>query len=109
MQGHSLLPLLQGESTSVFAERGLGWEAYGMDAYRRGNWKVLRLPEPYGNGTWQLYDLDEDPGEVTDLAGVRPDLVAELSQAWGQYAESSGVIRPDQPVAYAKPPAPGKY
>jgi len=109
LEGHSLLPLLQGESTAIFAERGLGWEAYGMDAYRRGDWKVVRLPEPYGNGAWQLYNLAEDPGEVTDLAGQRPDLVAELSLAWEQYAESSGVIRPDQPIAYAKPAAPGKF
>ncbi|MCZ6755419.1 MAG: sulfatase-like hydrolase/transferase, partial [Gemmatimonadetes bacterium] len=108
-QGHSLVPLLQGESAPVFAERGLGWEAYGMDAFRRGDWKVLRLPEPYGNGAWQLYNLAEDPGEVTDLAGQRPDLVADLSQAWEQCAETSGVIRPDQPIAYAKPAAPGKY
>ena len=39
----------------------------------------------------------------------QPDLVAELSQAWELYAETSGVIRPNEPIAYAKPAAPGKY
>ncbi len=101
--GVSLIPLLTGDSDAAFTQRGLGWEAYGMDAYRRGDWKVLRLPEPYGNGQWQLYNLAEDPGEVNDLSGENPQLVNELARAWEGYAEANGIIRPNQPVAYARP------
>ena len=61
LQGVSLLPLLRGESSAEEEPRELGWSAYGMDAYRKGNWKALRLPEPYVNGDWQLYDLAADP------------------------------------------------
>jgi len=103
LQGVSLVPLLIGSSDAAFTQRGLGWEAYGMDAYRRGDWKVLRLPEPYGNGQWQLYNLAEDPGEVNDLSPQNPELVNELTRAWEGYAEANGVIRPNQPVAYARP------
>jgi arylsulfatase len=108
-QGSSLMPLLAGESNELNENRELGWEAYGMDAYRRGHWKALRLPEPYGTGEWQLYNLAEDPGEVNDLAAQYPDLTSELAQGWQQYAETNGVIRPNQPVAYARPVSEGKY
>ena len=89
------MPLLIDESAVDFEMRELGWSAYGMDAYRQGNWKVLRLPEPYGNGDWQLYNLATDPGELHDLASEFPDRVESLAIAWGGYAESNGVIHPN--------------
>ena len=103
LQGRSMLPLLRGEAGETYANRELGLEAYGMDAYRRGDWKVLRLPEPFGNGSWQLYDLASDPGERDDLAPSRPELVEDLGKAWEEYAAANGVIRPDSPIAYGKP------
>ena len=109
LQGWSLMPLLTGESDESFADREIGWEAYGMDAYRRGHWKVLRMPEPFGTGSWQLYDLSEDPGEQHDLAAQNGELAGELSEAWEQYASENGVIRPSAPTAYAKPIRGRKY
>jgi arylsulfatase len=53
LQGKSLLPLLRGQTSNEHEPREIGWSAYGMDAYRRGHWKALRLPEPYGNGDWR--------------------------------------------------------
>ena len=48
--GLSLLPLLSTDGTQEFTRRGLGWEAYGMDAWLEGDLKLVRLPAPYGNG-----------------------------------------------------------
>jgi arylsulfatase len=109
LQGLSLMPLLRGESDTAFNERGLGWEAYGMDAYRRGPLKILRLPEPYGNGAWQLYDLDADPGEANDRASEHPRLVEELARAWERYAGENGIVRPVEPVAYGRPISAGRF
>ena len=39
-----------------------------MAAFRQGNWKALRLTEPYGTGGWQLYDLTIEPAEKHELA-----------------------------------------
>jgi arylsulfatase A-like enzyme len=103
LQGKSLMPLLNGESPIEAESRELGWSAYGMDAYRKDRWKVLRLPEPYGNGDWQLYDLAADPGELVDLSTEFPDRAAALSNAWKDYADSNGVIQPNAATAYAKP------
>ena len=80
-----------------------------MDAYRKDQWKVLRLPEPYGSGDWQLYDLAADPGEIHDLAAKFPDQAAALARAWQDYAETNGVIQPDTATAYAKPVVGRKY
>jgi arylsulfatase len=103
LQGKSLTPLLNGEPANDANSRELGWSAYGMDAYRKGHWKVLRLPEPYGNGDWQLYDLAADPGELHDLSSEFPEKAETLANAWADYAKSNGVIQPETATAYAKP------
>lgn len=109
LQGESLLPVLTGEASDEGEPRDLSWSAYGMDAYRSGNWKVLRLPVPYGNGDWQLYDLAADPGEQQDLAPRFPERTGALAKAWQDYADANGVIRPDKATAYAKPVVGRKY
>ena len=109
LQGRSLMPLLSGTTSADFDTRTLGWSAYGMDAYRHGDWKVLRLPEPFGNGDWQLYDLAADPGELHDLASEFPDRTKVLTNLFADYAESNGVINPSTPIAYAKPIVGRKY
>jgi arylsulfatase len=109
LQGKSLLPLLSGESPSEFEFRELGWSAYGMDAYRHGDWKVLRLPEPFGSGDWQLYNLAADPGELHDLASEFPDRTKVLSDSFADYVESNGVINPSTPTFYSEPIVGRKY
>lgn len=109
LQGESLMPALTGDSTASSDAREFGWSAYGMDAYRRGDWKALRLPEPYGSGDWQLYNLAADPGEMRDLASEFPKIVKELAAAWERYAEANGVIQPGTTTAYAKPVVGKKY
>ena len=109
LQGRSLLPLLSGQSSDEYESRQIGWSAYGMDAYRQGHWKALRLPEPYGNGAWQLYDLEADPGELHNLASVSPDRVEILARGWQNYADSNGVIQPDSATFYSRPVVGRKY
>lgn len=109
LQGKTFLPLLRGKSPTGADPRELGWSAYGMDAYRQGNLKVVRLPEPFGNGEWQLYDLAKDPGEINDLSSDFPERTAALASAWQSYADSNGVIQADSPAAYAKPIVGRKY
>ena len=65
---------------------------FGRRAIRQGDWKALHLPAPYGPGTWQLYDLSRDPGEVHDLAASRPEKLADLLELWDRYVEDNGVI-----------------
>jgi len=62
-----------------------------MKAYIKGNWKILRLPKPFGSGQWELYDLQKDPGETMDLSAKFPDVKKELMDAWTVYAKENEV------------------
>jgi arylsulfatase len=93
MRGRSLVGYLSGATEAVHdAVTGTGWELFGRRAIRQGDWKALQLPGPYGPGTWQLYDLSADPGEINDLAASQPDKLAELLALWDRYVEETGVI-----------------
>jgi arylsulfatase A-like enzyme len=93
IRGRSLSPYLSGNTEAVHdVGTGTGWELFGRYAIRQGDWKALHLPEPYGPGAWQLYDLSADPGEINDLAASHPDKLAELLELWDRYVEDTGVI-----------------
>ncbi|ULQ52001.1 arylsulfatase [Flavihumibacter fluvii] len=89
--GKSLVPVLKGDSASVHTNEGMGWELFEMKAYIKGNWKILRLPRPFGSGEWQLYDLATDPAETTDLSQQHPEIKSDLIKAWNVYAEQNSV------------------
>jgi arylsulfatase len=89
--GRSIAPILRGTAASVRESEGVGYELFEMKAYLRGDWKLLRLPEPFGTGGWQLYDLSEDPGEIRDLSEDLPEIKAGLIEGWLQYAEENDV------------------
>lgn len=91
IQGKSILPLLRGETADIHAEDGFGYELFEMKAYIKGNWKILRLPSPLGTGEWQLFDLENDPGETTDLSAQNAQKRDELIQAWSEYATANSV------------------
>ena len=84
--GKSLLPVLDGDSVTVHSTDGIGYELFEMKAYLKGNWKLLRLPQPYGTGQWQLYDIEKDPGETTDLSEMFPEVKQELIRGWLEYS-----------------------
>jgi arylsulfatase len=90
--GKSLLPILKGDQTIVRVDEGVGYELFEMKAYIRDDWKLLRLPEPFGTGSWQLYNLDLDPGEIHDVSEDHPEVKAAMIKAWGHYAEANEVF-----------------
>jgi len=46
-------------------------------ALRSGRWKLTVSYEP---GSFELYDLETDPGETTNLADLRPELCSRLAE-----------------------------
>jgi hypothetical protein len=50
-----------------------------------GPWKLITTD---GKGTWELYRLDSDLGEKTDLASQQPERVARMSAALQRRIES---------------------
>lgn len=54
------------ELGAIKSSGGMSWELAGSQAFRRGDWKILRLPPPRGDGKWGLFNLAEDPAEMRD-------------------------------------------
>ncbi|WP_036746215.1 arylsulfatase [Paenibacillus sp. UNC451MF] len=92
VDGRSMLPLMQGRSTSwrefVHGEHSTCYsELQEMQYVTDGRWKYIWFPRI---GTEQLFDLSSDPGECVDLAsnvaysseliGWREKLIAVLSE-----------------------------
>ena len=83
--GRSAWPHFTGNAPTVHSETDtVGWRFLGGGALIRGRHKIVNLPRPgfLGVTPWQLYDLQEDPGESHDLAADNPELVAELVREW---------------------------
>ncbi len=104
IDGTSLLPLLTG-AAGDWADRTLFF-----------HWQRSMEPKPYPNGAArtqqyklvngnELYDMNADPGETTNIADQHPDIVERLSQAydewWEDVASERGFVRPPTPVGYA--------
>ena len=109
MQGKSLIGLLSGRADETFSERAQGFELYGMRAFRKENWKALKLPPPYGSGAWELYNLEKDPAETENVAAENDLKLKNFAASWENYARENGVVEPDGPVSYAKKPKPNSY
>ncbi|MBK8292149.1 MAG: arylsulfatase [Flammeovirgaceae bacterium] len=91
--GKSLLPVLTGTAQEIHsANEGMGWELFERKAFIRGKWKILRLPAPFSTGQWQLFDLEKDPGEMTDISSAFPAIRDSLINDWLQYAKANDVF-----------------
>ena len=75
-------------------------EFLGKQAVKQGRWKLVKLPPPYGNNEFSLYDLHKDLGEREDVSAQFPEKTAELIAAYSHYAASYGVIEPSWVSGY---------
>lgn len=90
LEGVSMLPTLQHGATD--SERFLYWEHEGNCGVRRGDWKLVKKHDQ----PWELFDMVADRTELTDLAAQHPEIVAEFSQVYEQWAQRCGVIPRDR-------------
>ncbi len=106
----SLLPLLRGNAPKESLHEAVVCHSIsGHFALRRGKWKLMYCQ---GSGGWstpkeaaakkqglppiQLYDLEADPKETTNLGSQLPDVVAELTAILRRYVED-GRSTPGKP------------
>jgi arylsulfatase A-like enzyme len=95
LRGHSMMKVLNGKSDFVYDnDTAMNWEIFGYRAVRKGDFKLIWLPMPFGVDDWQLYDLSKDPAESNDLSQERPKLRKELIDIWKQYSKDVGVVLP---------------
>jgi arylsulfatase A-like enzyme len=88
LAGKSLVPLLFGREDVVSRNEPIFWERAGNRAVRQGKWKIVST---YPGYKWELYDLEKDRGETTDISTQHPDIVNELSAKYFEWAKKTGV------------------
>jgi arylsulfatase A-like enzyme len=92
VEGRSLIQLLKNPQEKwadrYFVTHVGRWKADGTQPQKFGNgsgqcsirnacYSLVRGP-----ADWQLFDLQEDPGQTKDIASIHPEIVRELSQAY---------------------------
>lgn len=85
--GRSFWPYLKGDQTEMHRSTdNVGWSSGGSGAVIQGRYKAINQLPPggMGAGPWRLYDLENDPGEHTDIAAKNIDLTGELAREWEQ-------------------------
>jgi len=91
--GRSLVPLLEGLTERVYQEHEpVALEVSGNAALYKGDRKLRRVTQPYGDGRWRLFDARLDPAEVNDLAAEEPQRFQELLADYASYAQRMGVV-----------------
>lgn len=90
IDGRDASQFLRGETTTSPREDYFYYAGCMLTGVRAGNWKLVLAREgnPAGTGWWgrlietvptlQLYNLDQDPAEASNLAHVYPDIVQSL-------------------------------
>jgi arylsulfatase len=93
MQGKSVLDFWKGEVSSPYdGADQIGYELFGLKAFIAGDWKILWMPEPFGKGEWELFNLETDPAEMNDLSERDQGRVASMVAMWEQYKNDNGVL-----------------
>ena len=81
------------------------WEHEGNRAVREGNWKLVSRFN--NNSQWELYDLEADRTETSDLAARYPDRVKQMTGAWEAWARRAMVEDWDAVRTAPRQPIPG--
>ncbi len=84
MEGESLMPAARGEPMPV---RDIAVEHEANRAFFRGKWKFVTKNFNFSDGTSpahqaELYNLEEDPSEMNNLASVETEKLQEMVAAW---------------------------
>ena len=99
IDGASMSALLRGNPDPVFAERDLFWHYphYGnqggdpSSTIRSGAWKLIHY---YEDGRDELYDLEHDPGEHTDVMALNTSTASDLRQRLDSWLTDTGARFP---------------
>lgn len=98
LDGQSFKPVLQGQATTARRELFLSYRSV-QRAVRDERWKLIRYPEINRS---QLFDLQNDPDEIHDLA-AEPAQAARVQTMLGRLAEWQKHYTDDLPLTSANP------
>ncbi len=101
IDGRDISPLMLGQSTESPREAWYYYQGTKLQAVRSGPWKLAVTPQSLGMGIKEkpedlqasgvrLYNLDEEIGEVTNVAEHNPQVVARLQKLIDEMAADIG-------------------
>jgi arylsulfatase len=95
MLGETMLPLLSGTASGVHDSTYVTTLYHAGNAFiRQGRWKLVNLELPFAESRFQLFDVEADPGETTDLRAVDPDRYAAMIRLWNEERVKLGIVLP---------------
>jgi len=92
LDGRNIGPALRAGSDSPV--ESVYWAWHGVDAIRTQRWKLHRFFDRV-----ELYDMPQDPGEATNVAEARPEVVAELTTKMDAWVASLSAALSHKPPA----------
>jgi len=118
--GMSMLPLLDDNPPGPWRSSAIEEHFLGANSENSGftAWRAIRTDETHARGAWhyvewgngfrELYNLETDPWELTNVAGqpslaiTQGLLAVELESLWQEGRPASEVMRPDALIGKAK-------
>lgn len=100
----SFAPTLRGDDAGQKTHEYLYWEFYeqgSKQAVRFGPWKAVR--QPMIDGPIELYNLDADLGEASDVAAENPELVAKAAEMMNEAHRSNSNWKPRGTISKTQP------
>ena len=106
LEGDSLGPLLNQDSDAhrralpgfrlAFSQAGGGGPRTQYRSVQDRRWKLILRPERGGARPrperWQLFRLDQDPGETDDLSEVHPEVMRRLRPVLEEWMEGGAAV-----------------
>jgi len=90
LEGKSLVPAFTNKPLN---REFIFWEHEGNRALRMENWKLVAKTQKQrkfiaaDENAWELYDMEEDPSEINNLAAKYPDKVKTMAAIWEKEAQ----------------------
>lgn len=95
LKGKSLMPFISGRAKTIHTtDYVFGLEHSGNTMLRKGQWKITNFSNPFSLSAFELYNLDEDLGEMHDLKSANPQKYQEMYQEWTNFASEIKVQLP---------------
>jgi arylsulfatase len=105
LEGRSLLPVLEGRTRDPHPR--LAWEWSGNCAIREGNYKAV-WDSLNPRRQWELFDVQADRTEMTDLAAKHPQILSRLTTEYARWATQHGRRQPGEQRAKKELAADGR-
>ncbi len=86
LEGISFAPALTGKQRRL--HDAIFWEHEGNRAVRQGRWKLVSR----NRSEWELYDIDADRTELTNLAATESDRAGKLADLYDAWAARCNVV-----------------